>query len=40
MVHIYNAIYSKIAGPIDYQSKWNKSERGRQISYDTFICGI
>ena len=29
-----NAICSNMDGPKDYQTKWNKSERERQISYD------
>ena len=29
-----NAIYSNMDGPRDYHTKWSKSERGRQISYD------
>ena len=46
MVHIHNrllhshekewngAICSNIEGPGDYQTKWSKSDRERQISYD------
>ena len=46
VVHIYNgillshkkewnnAICSNMDGPRDYHTKWNKSERERQISYD------
>ena len=46
MVHIYNelllshkkelnnAICSNMDGPRDYHTKWNKSERERQIPYD------
>ena len=29
-----NAICSNMDGPRDYYIKWNKSDRGRQISYD------
>ena len=29
-----NAIWSNIDGPRDYHTKWSKSERERQISYD------
>ena len=29
-----NAICSNMDGPRDYYIKWNKSEKGRQISYD------
>ena len=29
-----NAICSKMDGPRDYHTKWNKSERERQIPYD------
>ena len=29
-----NAICSNMDGPRDYHAKWNKPERGRQISYD------
>ena len=29
-----NAIFSNMNGPKDYQTKWNKSERERQIPYD------
>ena len=29
-----NAICSNTDGPGDYNSKWNKSDRERQISYD------
>ena len=29
-----NAIYSNMDGPRDYHTKWSKSERERQISYD------
>ena len=47
VVHIYNgillghkkewnnAICSNMDGPRDYHTKWSKSERERQISYDT-----
>ena len=46
MVHIYNgmilshekesnnAICSNMGGPRDYHTKWSKSDRERQISYD------
>ena len=46
VVHIYNgillghkkewnnAICSNMDGPRDYHTKWNKSERERQIPYD------
>ena len=46
MVHIYNgillshikeqnsAICSNVDGPRDYHTKWSKSDRERQISYD------
>ena len=46
VVHIYNgillshkkewsnAICSNIGGPRDYHTKWSKSDRERQISYD------
>ena len=46
VVHIYNgillnhkkewnnAICSNMNGPRDYHTKWSKSERARQISYD------
>ena len=45
MVHIYNgiliikkewnnAICSNMDGPKDYHTKWSKSEKERQISYD------
>ena len=46
VVHIYNgillthqkewnnAICSNMDGPGDYHTKWNKSDRERQISYD------
>ena len=30
----YNAIYSNMDIPRDYHIEWNKSDRGRQISYD------
>ena len=30
-----NAICSNMDGPRGYHTKWNKSERERQISYDT-----
>ena len=30
----YNAICSNMDGPRDYHTKWSKSERDRQISYD------
>ena len=30
-----NAIFSNIDGPRDYHTKWSKSDRERQISYDT-----
>ena len=29
-----NAIWSNMDGPRDYHTKWNKSERERQIPYD------
>ena len=29
-----NAIYSNMDGPRDYQIKWSKSDRQKQISYD------
>ena len=29
-----NAICSNMDGPIDYHTKWSKSDRERQISYD------
>ena len=29
-----NAIFSNMHGPTDYLTKWNKSERERQITYD------
>ena len=29
-----NAICSNVDGPRDYHTKWSKSGRGRQISYD------
>ena len=29
-----NVICSNMAGPRDYHTKWNKSERERQLSYD------
>ena len=47
MVHIYNGILlshkkewnndicSHMEGPRDYNSKWSKADRERQISYDT-----
>ena len=46
VVHIYNgillshkkewnnAIFSNMDGPRDYHTKWSKSDRERQISYD------
>ena len=34
------AIYNNIDGPRDYHTKWSKSDRERQISYDLLICGI
>ena len=52
MVHIYNGILlipkkewnnatcSNMNGTRDDHYKWSKSERGRQIPYDIFICGI
>ena len=30
-----NAICSNMDGPRNYNTKWNKSERERQIPYDT-----
>ena len=27
-------------GPRDYLTKWNKSDRERQISYTSLTCGI
>ena len=47
MVHVYNGILlshkkewnnficNYMNGPRDYQAKWNKSKRERQIPYDT-----
>ena len=36
-----NAICSNMDGPRDYHSKWNKSERERQISYDiTYLWNL
>ena len=29
-----NAIYSNVAGPIDYHTKWSKPDRVRQTSYN------
>ena len=29
-----NSIFSNIVGPRDYYTKWSKSQRERQISYD------
>ena len=31
---------SNIDGPRNYQTKWSKPDRERQISYDILICGI
>ena len=52
MVHIYNRIwlrhkkqwnnadFSNMDGTDDYHTKWSKSDRERQISYDqSLICG-
>ena len=30
-----NAIYSNVDGPRDCHTEWSKSERERQVSYDT-----
>ena len=36
-----NAICSNMDGPRDYHTKWNKSDRERQISYDiTYMWNI
>ena len=36
-----NAICSNMGGPIDYHTKWSKSDRERQISYDiTYIWSL
>ena len=35
-----NAIWSNMDGPRDYHTKWSKSERERQISYDTVLYEI
>ena len=36
-----NAICSNMDGPRDYYTKWCKSERERQISYDiTYVCNL
>ena len=32
-----NAIYSNMDWPRDYRTKWSKSERERQISYDNHL---
>ena len=52
VVHIYNgillshkkelnnAICSNMVGPGDYHTKWSKSDRERQISYDIITHGI
>ena len=52
MVHIYNGIIShktneimpfavNLDGPRDYHTKWSKSDRKRQISYDiTYMCNL
>ena len=32
-----NAICSNMDGPRDYHTKWNKSDRERQISYITYM---
>ena len=35
VIHIWNnGICSKMDGPRDYHTKWNKSEREKQMSYD------
>ena len=35
VIHIWNnAICSNMDGPRDYYTKWNKSEREKQMSYD------
>ena len=52
-VHIYNGIllrhkkewnniiFSKVDATTDYHSKWSKSERAIQISYDkTYMCNL
>ena len=33
-IYIYNAICSIMDEPRDYNIKWSKSERQRQVSYD------
>ena len=53
MVYIYNgillshkkewnsAICSNLDQPVDYHTKWSKSERERQIQYDiTYMCNL
>ena len=36
-----NAICSNMDGPRDYYTKWNKSDRGRQISYNiTYVLNL
>ena len=36
-----NAIYRNMDGPRDYYTKWSKSERVGQISYDiTYMCNL
>ena len=53
VVHIYNgillshkkewnsAICSNLDRPVDYYTKWSKSERERQIQYDiTYMCNL
>ena len=52
MAHIYNgillshkkelnnAICSNMNGPRDYQTKWSKPQRERQISYNTYMWNL
>ena len=36
-----NAVCSNMDGPRDYHTKWSKSERERQISYDiTYVWNL
>ena len=37
----YNAICSNMDGPRDYHTKWSKSDRERQISYNiTYVWNL
>ena len=52
VVHIYNGIlvshklewnntiFSNMDGPRDYHTKWNKSDRERQILYVTYMWNV